>query len=653
MKFLNYILSLILFVGATASPGYAQVIEGKSARNITVVKNYIRDGDGEAYTSGFSTYADAAGTSPVDGTGGSPSSTYAISTNTSLRGAKNFLWTHSAANRQGEGFSYNFTIDPSDKGKVLQLSLEYLISSGTYADDDLQFWVYYIDGGNSKLIPLAPYNLKNSGIVEKFAMEFQTEGGASATTTYRLIGHVATTTATAYTIRFDNWNLGPQAKLYGSAVTDWVAYTPTNGAWTANTTYTGFWRRVGDSMELEIQARTTGAPTSANFTIKIPTGYTIDMTKMPSTLTSYQNIGTASIQAAGTSYGGAIVGFTDTSTLDVWSLNAAAGSTHAYTPVTQAVPNTFANGDWVVVYAKVPIVGWSSSQVMSSDADTRVIGFRANNSATTITGSAAKIVWTNTDRDDVGGYSSGTYTVKVPGWYDVDSSLYMAATPSVDHTMQIFIYRNGSAIKGFLHRYKVAAATSTGISVRDRFYFNAGDTIEIYALNESASPSITSSGTFNTVAITKVSGPAQIAASESVNGRYTNTAGTAVATSITNLPYPTKDFDSHNIYNTSTGIGTIPISGKYQFNAKFITAAVTLSTTQAISVYIYKNGAVIDRAVMVGNGASNAYQVYTSAILSFLAGDTFEIRTVSGVATTVLTTVPELNSLSWARVGNY
>jgi hypothetical protein len=136
------------------------------------------------------------------------------------------------------------------------------------------------------------------------------------------------------------------------------------------------------------------------------------------------------------------------------------------------------------------------------------------------------------------------------------------------------------------------------------------------------------------------------------SGRYTNNAGTAISTSITNLPYPTKVFDSHNIYNTSTGIGTISISGKYQFNAKYTSAAVTLGTTQTLNLYIYKNGAVVDRSILIGNGASNAYQVINSAAIDLLVGDTFEIRSVSGVATTVLTGVPELNSLSWARVGN-
>ncbi len=152
-------------------------------------KNYIADRDGTKIGK-WVTYADAAQANPVDGTGGSPASTFAVSTDSTMRGVTNFLWTHSAANRQGEGFSYDFSIDPSDKGKVLQCSFEYLISSGTYADNDMSVWIY--DVTNAVLIQPAPYLIKNSGIIEKFAVEFQT---SSNSTSYRLIIHTGSTSA--------------------------------------------------------------------------------------------------------------------------------------------------------------------------------------------------------------------------------------------------------------------------------------------------------------------------------------------------------------------------------------------------------------------------------------------------------------------------
>lgn len=135
-----------------------------------------------------------------------------------------------------------------------------------------------------------------------------------------------------------------------------------------------------------------------------------------------------------------------------------------------------------------------------------------------------------------------------------------------------------------------------------------------------------------------------------VAARYTNTAGTSVGLSIGNLPYPTLVFDTHSAYNTSTGIYTVPVTGKYQIQAKYLTAAVTLSTSQTINLFIYKNGSIVDRFVTIGNGASNAYPVMNATTVDCNAGDTLEIRSSSSVATTVLTGVPELNSLSIERI---
>ncbi len=219
--------------------------------------NYIANGGAEVNTTGWATYADAAASSPVDGTGGSPSSTFTRSTTTPLRGQGSFLWTKSAANRQGEGFSYDFSIDTSDKAKVIQISFDYLVSSGTYADSDMTIWIY--DVTNAALIQPAGYTIQNAAVSMRQLATFQS---ASNSTSYRLIVHTSSTSASAYTLQFDNFSVGPQIVTNGAAVSDWVSFTPT-GSWTTNTTYTGLWRRIGDSMEIQAKALCSGAPTSA------------------------------------------------------------------------------------------------------------------------------------------------------------------------------------------------------------------------------------------------------------------------------------------------------------------------------------------------------------------------------------------------------
>src|SRR5690606_23294411 len=59
----------------------------------------------------------------------------------------------------------------------------------------------------------------------------------------------------------------------------WTAFTPT-GSWTTNCTYTGFWKRVGDSMFIQYEINLAGAPTSATLTLDPVANTTLDMTKM-------------------------------------------------------------------------------------------------------------------------------------------------------------------------------------------------------------------------------------------------------------------------------------------------------------------------------------------------------------------------------------
>lgn len=62
-------------------------------------------------------------------------------------------------------------------------------------------------------------------------------------------------------------------------VTAWTAYTPTGG-WTTNVTYTGFWRRVGDTMEIQFLILCSGAPDNATPSVVLPGGHAIDTSKL-------------------------------------------------------------------------------------------------------------------------------------------------------------------------------------------------------------------------------------------------------------------------------------------------------------------------------------------------------------------------------------
>lgn len=253
------------------------------------VLNYIGNPGFESDASGYVAYADAAGVSPLDGTGGSPTVTITRTTSTPLRGAGSGLITKDAANRQGEGVSYDFSIAEADKGNEQYIAFEYTVASGTFVtgtSSDIKMFLY--DVTNAALIPMMINTIDTAtGSNGKFAGFFK---AATNSTSYRLIWHVATTSANAYTLKIDNIVVGPIKENVGSLLTPWRSYGSITSSWgTGNAAYTGYWKRIGDSMSLRITIHCTGTQ-SGQLTLSaaqlfgdLTTSPAIDHTRLPRT----------------------------------------------------------------------------------------------------------------------------------------------------------------------------------------------------------------------------------------------------------------------------------------------------------------------------------------------------------------------------------
>ncbi len=616
----------------------ADILAGQvSTKNLLGEKGHF-----EKNVVGWTGYADAAATTPVDMTGGSPTLTCTRTTSTPLSGSGSFLITKDAANRQGNGCSTPFTIDTKMKGKVLQISFDYAIASGTFVDNDIDVWVY--DVTNAALIAVAPYHLKNHSLAaDRLGMEFQT---SSSSVSYRVGFHVASTSASAYTVKIDDMTVGQQAKLYGSPVTDWQTYTPT-GTWVTNTTYTGNWRRVGDSMEISASVALTGAPTG-NFTLNIPSGYSIDTTKSPASNPAY---GIAYGFVAGTTrYSGTVRNNSSTSVQIVGPSTSAAWNA--------TVPATFANGDLVQIYFTVPIVGWSSSAIMSSDAETRVVSLHASRttSLSLTTGTIADLVFDSSssaarkEGDTHGAYNTttGVYTVQVPGWYYINAgadcvvaSGTQSATIDVTDTSNNLLTRL-SGLNG--------QTTFTLLMGSRTILLKAGDQFKIRVTITGTTPSVYGDTTSNltTLDVTRVSGPAQVAASESVNARYYASA-TSISGSLATVSWTTKDYDSHGAM--SAGTYTVPVAGKYQVNS-YIANSGTFILNTTLIMEIQKNGTVVSRAKYYAGGAVTQLEGGISDAISCLAGDTLRIQISNSGTSPVIVSSNSENWISITRVGN-
>lgn len=119
-----------------------------------------------------------------------------------------------------------------------------------------------------------------------------------------------------------------------------------------------------------------------------------------------------------------------------------------------------------------------------------------------------------------------------------------------------------------------------------------------------------------------------------VYANYTSDSGQAIATSVGVFKYEDKVIDTHNAYNTGTGIYTVPETGYYQVDAHVITASVTLTTAASFTLLIYKDGVNFRNRRVNGTGAANFYGVTYSETLYLTAGQTLGVYTQSSVATT-------------------
>lgn len=617
--------------------------------------NYVTSSDADSGLGNWVTFADGAAI-PVDGIGGTPNSTFVVSPNTSMRGTSNFLFTKNAgATRLGEGFSYPFTIDPSDAGKVLQISLEYLVS-GTYTDDDLQFYVYYKDATNFRMIQPAPFKIKNSGIVEKFGMEFQTQGGAGATYNYQLIAvHTTANTANAYAVRFDNISVGPQGKVMGSAITDPAPYTATLTN-LGNATAVSSWYKSGSYLLIE-NVITIGStlPTGA-IAVSIPSQFT---NSTPYTVNGIINNSTVKglANGSGATYVGSPRWDNTNKRIDFLG-----GNGQGFWGTT--VPFTWVVGDVIAVSLKIPMTGWASSTILSSDAATSVVAASVKGATTSLVwNTATTVIYPTVSRDANGSYDSttGIYTVKIPGDYFASALMQSSAsiTPLLTRIFQVSIVSTTDSLSSYFPVQTTTTlnnwqATASGVL----YNLKAGDTIKVVGFqNLDASSAMALNGASNNFSVYRLASPAQIAASDSVSALYTGApptivSGTLAAASAV-LSFSTKVKDTHNAYTSATGVFTVPTSGIYDIQA-FTSQSGTYVLNSQSELMITIDGVVkAEGIVTVGGAVNTAQPIVNLKSYPLLAGQLVRVLGYNSGSSITFAAAATQNQFSITRTGNY
>jgi len=585
--------------------------------------NYILNPDAELNTDGWNLYDNTvADELPEDGTGGTPSIGFSRVTVNPLRGDASFSMVAPAINNQGGGVSYDFTVDNADLAKKLIISFDYK-AEASYVDDLVRVYIY--DVTNSNLIRVNGEDIK-AGTGTHYA-QFQT---ASDSNEYRLIIHIAQTDAVGYSLILDNVSVGPQVITHGTIVTDSEDHVPSTDP-TNSTVRWAKYHRHGQFIDISIRWDVTGTPGTPVFDDVLPSGLSVDLDALHNSDVGGErgrlSVGEWQWSDVGTNTYTGVVAFRPDS-----------GQLTMRSGVGSSLPVVTSGDAFGYELKNIPIQGWSSNSKLSEDFSGRDVIARAELSGTqTVTSTGITLVeFAEVIRDTTSSYDGTTnyrFTAPETGDYLVSAQALFGSL--ITELYYMYLYKNGAAAvkRGSYFTAVGTASIDTTISLEKSDYIDIrvkSTTDTSYTLTDSTDASF--------FAVTKLASAQTILENETVAARYTSNAGAAVSTG---APFIFEDLvtDTHNMYNSSTGIGIIPVSGHYLITAK----AQVSSTSGGMTIEI--NGTVVSYTFI--DSQTNAQPVVSDAIY-LEKGDTFEI--VNPIGSRTMITTLGLNVFSIARI---
>lgn len=574
--------------------------------------NYIEQYNAESSITDWVTYADVAGVNAVDGTGGTANITWTKNSSSPLIEANDFKLTKDAADRQGEGVAVPFTIDSGYQSNKIYISFKYDASSASYDDDDIRIQVY--DVTNSRLIRVNGEDLKGT-TKGNYLGWFQSSADS---TSYRLIFHISSTNASAYDVYFDNVQVGPREVSYGSAITDWQPYTPTFTGFGTVTNINIEYRRVGSN--LEIRGRyLTGTTTATEARISLPNNLVSSDTLTP----TLQKVGDITFGNASASVGYLLA--EPTQSYLTYSLQSSSNA-----GLTKLNGTSLASNNTHSIEARVPIKGWSSNSIQSEDIGNREIRVRgAGNGGGLINALVDNIDFTEVE-DTTNSWNGTTFTAPETGDYEINGIINISPASS---TWGIFSYINGVLYKliGYVASSSVYVPISGTVNLikGDTLTFRSNNTITLF--NDAAG---------HHIHIQKLAQPQTILETETVAARYTSNSGQSVGATET-IEFEDIDFDTHSAYNTSTGVYTVPVTGKYQVNCSY-----RMTTSIAANLAIQVDG--VTKTLSTSDNANQAHP--TASDIYSLSKNQQVTCQKSGGASGALDTVSVNNFFSISRL---
>lgn len=185
--------------------------------------------------------------------------------------------------------------------------------------------------------------------------------------------------------------------------TDWAQYTPTFQGFGTATNIQALYRRVGDSVELNIRF-TGGTATSVECRIGLPSGLTsANSAKIP----GQQLVGWGTTNSAGTSQPAPYI----TSGVTYLTL-ARTDSTTNPTTIASDCLSVFGSNREMFIFAKVPISGWTSGS--NASAKNQFVSFGGSSEISNCTSSPCTIYRQSGGASSVTRVGTGQYRINWP-----------------------------------------------------------------------------------------------------------------------------------------------------------------------------------------------------------------------------------------------
>lgn len=267
--------------------------------------------------------------------------------------------TSTASESSTSGGIYTISAMPDGlKNRKLKLEFYYTTSAS-------QTWAVSVYQGSTR-IALSTDSSSVSTLIagatgQKFTAYLDTDSSTSYTVNFTRTAGAGTTN-----LVFTNLIIGPGIQPQGAVVGEWQTFTPT-GSWVTNTTYTGRYRRVGDTVECDVKVTVSGAPTATTLTVNMPTGMTIDTTKLAAI--DYAGevpvVGYGLLEDAGTKTLLTRVAYNATTRVQPLYFTDN-GAQQSWAGINATSPITFASGDCLQLHFSVPVAEWAGSGTLNA-----------------------------------------------------------------------------------------------------------------------------------------------------------------------------------------------------------------------------------------------------------------------------------------------